>query len=119
MILMPIVYVSDMQTSVTFYERLGFAVDQRSRSGIWTELSAGDAILALHAHETLPPAQPERVELSFVAEEPLEQLAERLRASEVELVRGITDENFGRSLVIRDPDGLALQINEHDRELYT
>jgi hypothetical protein len=29
------------------------------------------------------------------------------------------DEAFGRSLVVTDPDGLEIQINEHDHELYT
>jgi hypothetical protein len=29
------------------------------------------------------------------------------------------DENFGRSLRVADPDGVLVQINEHDRELYT
>ena len=82
MILMPIVYVRDMDESVAFYERLGFEIDIQSRSRHWTELKAGTgAVLALHSAEG---GAAGRVELSMVAEEPLEQLAEV-----VSLARGI------------------------------
>lgn len=110
MILMPIVYVRDMDESVAFYERLGFEVDLRSRSRHWTELKAGEgAVLALHAAEE----EAGRVELSMVAEQPLERLAEVSAVA-----RGIADEAFGRSIILQDPNGLQIQVNEHDRELY-
>ncbi len=111
MILMPIVYVRDMDESVAFYERLGFEVDIQSRSQMWTELKAGDgAVLALHSAEG---GEPGRVELSMVADQPLERIAEL-----ASLARGIADDEFGRSLVLEDPNGLLIQVNEHDRELY-
>jgi catechol 2,3-dioxygenase-like lactoylglutathione lyase family enzyme len=111
MILMPIVYVRDMDESVAFYERLGFEVDLQGRSRHWTELKAGGgAVLALHTAEE---GKAGRVELSMLAEEPLERLAEVSA-----LARGIADEAFGRSIVLQDPDGLQIQVNEHDRELY-
>ena len=70
MILMPIVYVQDMDASIAFYERLGFA--PKSRSEMWSELAAGDgAVLALHK---APPDHAGQVELAFVAQESLEQL---------------------------------------------
>jgi catechol 2,3-dioxygenase-like lactoylglutathione lyase family enzyme len=106
---MPIVYVRDMDASVAFYEGLGF--DVASRSHMWTELKAGDgAALALHAAEG---DHVGKVELALVAEEPLERLA-----AHPALARGIADEAFGRSLVLEDPNGLRLQVNEHERELY-
>ncbi|HXY86090.1 MAG TPA: VOC family protein [Gaiellaceae bacterium] len=111
MILMPIVYVREMDESVAFYERLGFEVDIQSRSQHWTELKAGDgAVLALHSAEA---GKAGRVELSMVAEEPLERLADV-----TSIARGIADEAFGRSIILRDPNGLEIQVNEHDRELY-
>lgn len=111
MILMPIVYVHDMDESVGFYERLGFEVDVRSRSRSWTELKAGDgAVLALHAAGA---DRVGRLELAMVAEQPLERVA-----GAGSLARGVADEAFGRSLVLRDPNGLEIQVNEHDRELY-
>lgn len=105
MILMPIVYVQDMDSSIAFYERLGFA--PRSRSEMWSELAAGDgAVLALHK---APADHVGRVELAFVSEEPLERIAEVVAP-----YRGIADEAFGRSLVVQDPNGIKIQVNEHD-----
>ena len=113
MILMPVVYVTDMERAVAFYESLGFAVETRSRTSRWAELRAGDgAVLALHHAERLP--EP-RLELALVATEPLADVEERHRDS---LARPITDEAFGRALVLRDPDGLEIWVNEHEPELY-
>jgi catechol 2,3-dioxygenase-like lactoylglutathione lyase family enzyme len=113
MILMPIVFVTDMERSIAFYESLGFA--PQSRSPMWTELTAGErAILALH-HAEAPPEPSERVQLGLVSEEPLEHVEERFGNA---LARPIADEAFGRSLILRDPDGLEIQVNEHDPSLY-
>ena len=112
MILMPIVYVRDMAESVAFYQRLGFEPDVRSRSNVWTELRAGRGpVLALHA--VAEGAEPGRVELSMVVEEPLERVSEL-----APVARGIADEAFGRSVVLEDPNRLRIQVNEHDRELH-
>jgi hypothetical protein len=82
---------------------------------MWTELKAGGrAVLALH-HADMLPEPSKRVELSLVSEEPLEQVTACYRGS---LARPIADEAFGRSLLLRDPDGLEIQVNEHDRSLY-
>ena len=108
MILMPIVYVRDMSESLAFYERLGFEV--KSRSEMWSELAAGDgARLALHGAVG---EHVGRVELAMVADEPLERVAELTPP-----YRGIADEAFGRSLIVADPNGLKIQVNEHDRTL--
>lgn len=105
---MPIVYVTDMDASLAFYESLGFEI--MSRSEMWSRLRAGDgAVLALHGAGPEGAAQ---VELALVAEEPLERVAERVPPR-----RGIADEAFGRSLVVEDPDGMRIQVNEHDHTL--
>jgi catechol 2,3-dioxygenase-like lactoylglutathione lyase family enzyme len=106
-ILMPIVYVTDMDRSIEFYASLGFEL--RSRGDHRSELVAGEgAVLALH----LAPAT--RLELALVAPQPLEHVLETHADA---LARPIADEGFGRSLVLQDPDGLRLQVNEHDPEL--
>jgi len=112
MIVMPVVYVRDMDESVAFYEQLGFEVDIQSRSENWTEFRAGGgaAVLALHSAEGDAAG---RVELSMIAEEPLQQIAKS-----ASVARGIADEAFGRSIVLEDPNGLRIQVNEHERELY-
>ena len=48
----------------------------------------------------------------MVADEPLERIAELTPP-----YRGIADEAFGRSLIVADPNGLKIQVNEHDRTL--
>jgi catechol 2,3-dioxygenase-like lactoylglutathione lyase family enzyme len=112
MILMPIVFVSDMERSIEFYSSLGF--EPRNRSTMWTELEAGDrAVLALH-HAESPPAPSQRVQLALVTQDALEHVEARFGGA---LARPIADEAFGRSLILRDPDGLEIQVNEHDRSL--
>jgi catechol-2,3-dioxygenase len=57
------------------------------------------------------------VALGLLATEPLEAVVERLQQRGISLARGIADETFGRSVVVQDPDGLRIQISEHEREL--
>jgi catechol 2,3-dioxygenase-like lactoylglutathione lyase family enzyme len=104
-----IVYVSDMDRSIEFYERLGFSVDYRG-GPVWTAFRGTDGVLALHAADDLP--VPGRVGLSLVADAPLEGIVERLAGHGIE-ASPIETQPFGRSTVVRDPDGLPIQINEH------
>jgi catechol 2,3-dioxygenase-like lactoylglutathione lyase family enzyme len=116
---MPIRYVRDVARARRFYEALGLRHDFTSRPtrrgvSVWTELTADTGGLALH-HK---PADAEHdIELSFESDEPLEKVTERLRAAGYELATEIVDESFGRSFTVRDPEGLLIQVNEHDREL--
>ncbi|GAA1312042.1 VOC family protein [Saccharothrix xinjiangensis] len=128
MILMPVVYVSDVDASVAFYAALGFVERNRSRSGAWVELDGPGGRLGLHeSRARRAPALPEADEpvgpgvvmLGFVTTEPLEKLVEAVAQAGHEPVRGIADESFGRSVVLADPDGAHIQVNEHDEELYT
>lgn len=117
---MPIRYVRDMDAARRFYEALGLTHSFTSRPPkhggppVWTELGSATGGLALHhvTDESLG-----KVSLSFEAEEPLELVIERLRASGFEPEGDIIDESFGRSFRIRDPEGLEIQINENDHEL--
>jgi catechol 2,3-dioxygenase-like lactoylglutathione lyase family enzyme len=116
--IVPIRYVADVAASARFYAALGLVPGDSSRSGNWTELSASGGMLGLHTARTSEQDVPGRVELAFETAEPLEVLAERLAAAGFE-PEAILDENFGRSLHVTDPDGVLVQVNEHDRELYT
>jgi predicted enzyme related to lactoylglutathione lyase len=114
-------YVQDVDTTRRFYEALGLKVDFESRptregTSVWQELAGNGGTLALH--HVPPQAQEPPVSLAFMAGEPLETVAQRLRAAGYELATGIVDESFGRSFTIKDPEGLRIQINEHDRELH-
>jgi hypothetical protein len=115
---MPIRYVADINASQRFYAVLGLDPDLSSRSGNWSELVAGGGILALHSQRQAATPDESMLELCFVTEEPLEALVSRLESEGIDH-SGIADENFGRLLRVTDPDGMVIQINEHDPELYS
>jgi catechol 2,3-dioxygenase-like lactoylglutathione lyase family enzyme len=116
---MILVYVSDVEQSLPFYQALGFKLRTLHRRGGWAELLFGNAVLALHATSNLPPANYGRVQLCFEAHEPLEKLEARLHEVGIDAPAGIVDENYGRTLQVLDPDGYLIQVNEHDRTLYS
>lgn len=113
--LLPIVYVTDIDRSIRFYRALGCAV--LSQSGMWAQLELGSCHLALH-HMEQGSGPSDRMALALTAQQPLEQIQEDLQSGGVIPAGDIVDEAFGRSLLIRDPDGLPIQINEHDPDLY-
>ena len=57
--------------------------------------------------------------VSFIAEEPLEALERRLREAGFPPQGTVVDQEWGRSLFVRAPDGTVVQIDEQDPELYT
>lgn len=109
--LQPIVYTTSMDRVVDWYAAV-LGCNPVHRSDVWTSFSADGATLALHRVEELPEGS--RVELSLVATESLEALVSRLTSSGIAIERGIQEETFGRSLLLRDPEGLAIQVNEHE-----
>jgi catechol 2,3-dioxygenase-like lactoylglutathione lyase family enzyme len=113
----PIVYVTDMQRSLDWYRRLIPHAGLLSTSPYWSELSLGaTASLALHIVGEITPGS--QLGLALEADRSLEVITERLAEAGISIDREIADEAFGRSMVIHDPDGLGIQINEHDREWY-
>lgn len=111
---LPIRYCADIEASRRFYLALGLELGAATRPGGWVELPAAAGILALHRAD----GDAGRCELAFEADEPLEAVAERLRAAGY-APEPILDESFGRSLRVRDPEGVPVQVNENDRSLYT
>lgn len=112
---MPIRYCADIEVSTRFYRALGLALGDATRTGGWVELPAAAGALALHR---APAPEAGECELAFEADEPLEAVADRLRAAGF-ATGPVLDESFGRSMRVRDPDGVRVQVNEHDRTLYT
>ncbi|GIJ74797.1 VOC family protein [Virgisporangium ochraceum] len=109
----PIRYSADVEASVRFYRALGLEVGARSRPGAWVELPAAGGTLAIHGDD-----DGGRCELAFEADEPLADVADRLRRAGFD-PGPVMDENHGESLRVRDPDGAWVQVNRFDRELYT
>ncbi len=117
--LMPVVYVRQFASVLPFYQALGFQFAAGDRAGEWVELRLGSAILMLHRSEHPSSEATRSIELSFVSAEPLEEVLARLAAAGFPSDQPILDESFGRYVTVHAPDGLVLQINEHDRTLYT
>lgn len=111
---LPIRYCADVEASIRFYRALGLELGAATRPGSWVELPAAAGILALHRSTE----HAGDCELAFEADEPLEAVAERLAAAGFP-AEPIVDESYGRSLRVRDPDGVYVQVNENDRSLYT
>lgn len=112
---MPIRYTSDVAAMTRFYQALGLEAGSRDRPGGWIELPADGGMLAIHRASG---ADVGRCELAFEAGERLEDVAARLRAAGF-APGPLIDEGFGHSLRVQDPDGVWVQINLYDRELYT
>jgi catechol 2,3-dioxygenase-like lactoylglutathione lyase family enzyme len=116
----PIHFVSDVAEAARFYQALGLTSDVRSRSGHWIELGASGGELCLHDAAIAADGHGRNgVALNFVADEPLEAIEARLRAAGFPPEGTIVDQEWGRSLVVPGPDGIIVQIDEPDRELYT
>lgn len=111
----PIRYTADIAAARRFYLALGLSSGPESRPGAWVELPAASGMLALHSASDVAPGT---CELAFETEEPLQDVAQRLREAGFE-PGPVLDENHGQSLRVRDPDGVWVQINLLDRELYT
>jgi catechol 2,3-dioxygenase-like lactoylglutathione lyase family enzyme len=108
-----ILSVSDVERAVSFYQTLGLKLGPRAPSSMWAELWCGEAFLGLHRAEEISEHHPERLNICFATDESLEVVAQRLEHARIPLEREIADESFGRSIRVRDPDGLLVQINQH------
>ena len=116
----PIHFVPDLGEAVRFYEALGLRADVRSRSGHWIELTATGGELGLHEAAVAADGQGRHgLALNFVTDEPLEAVERRLHEAGFPPDGTIVDQEWGRSLFVRAPDGTIVQIDDQDRELYT
>ncbi len=112
----PIRYSANVAASMRFYRALGLDAGSVSRPGAWAELPAASGMLAIHEAGGGTPVG--TCELAFEADEPLGVITSRLRSAGF-VPTAIVDENFGHSVRVCDPDGVWVQVNAHDRELYT
>jgi len=116
----PIHFVPDLADAMRFYEALGLRSQARSRSGHWVELTAAGGELGLHDAAIAADGEGRSgIALNFVADEALETIEQRLRDAGFPPEGTIVDQEWGRSLVVRAPDGTVVQIDEQDPELYT
>lgn len=112
---LPIRYSKNVEATTEFYRVLGLEAGSSSRPGNWVEMPAAAGVLAIHAASAVEAG---RCELAFETDEPLDEVATRMSAAGHE-AGPVIDENFGQSLRLCDPDGVWVQVNRYDRELYT
>jgi catechol 2,3-dioxygenase-like lactoylglutathione lyase family enzyme len=113
-------FVPDLVTAERFYQVLGMHPEVRSRTGTWIELRAAGGELDLHDAASAADGEGrEGFAVNLVADEPLEQIEGRLRQAGFPSEGAIVDQEWGRSLFVRAPDGAVVQIDEQEPELYT
>jgi len=110
--LTPLVYVTDMDRSIDFYTRMLPEATVATSSAYWTELLVGGATLALHLAGEVD-HEGDGMGLGFDATVPLEDVVAHLESAGIAPSGEICAQPFGRSVTVTDPDGLAIQINEH------
>ena len=110
--LMPLIYVTDMEKSISFYSKLLPASTVVTTSPYWTELNVGGSSLALHITESVDHSG-DGVAVSLDAATTLEQVLSLLEEAGITPTGEICAQPFGRSVTVTDPDGLVIQINEH------
>ncbi len=111
---LPIRYVADVDASRAFYEGLGLHFEIEASFKVWAQLSGDAGAVGVHDAAASKGRKPGTVELGFVTDEKLEDVAARLDAKGYRYK--IHDEDFGRSIRLTDPDGVELQIQELDHD---
>jgi predicted enzyme related to lactoylglutathione lyase len=112
--LMSIIYASNMGDALRFYHGIGLRPTKQGN--LWSELELGDAHLGIQAGD--PFVRGEKIQLVLISRKPLEEVIKQLSANGNIVQSKITDEAYGRSLLLHDPDGNPIMINEYDPELY-
>lgn len=109
--LVPMQPVKSLPTSVVFYEKLGFAVENRNDEWGWAMLRCGDCQLMLDQSINLHPGIP-RVSVLYLYPENLADFHRRARESGLS-VPDLDTTFYGMSeFRIEDPDGNRLWIGQ-------
>jgi catechol 2,3-dioxygenase len=109
-----IVYVSNMDTSIRFYEKtLGLTLTNRFGDSFAT-VEAGRLVLAIHpkTSRTPDPGAKGSVALGLTTDEPIERVVSTLTGRGVRMTGTIVRGQMGRSAELEDPDGNVLYVWE-------
>jgi len=115
----PVYFTDDIPRTRAFLTALGFTdPEAEHRHGGWVEIPTHDALLCLHQGAGAVGTPAGLAQLSFESDEDPDLIAQRL------VDAGFTDatvldENYGRVVSVRNPDGQPMLINVSDRTLYT
>jgi hypothetical protein len=108
----PIVSVTDMSASVTFFEQLGAEVIHGRPGSDYVLMQVGLIQVGLVCEHSV--AAQTAVELNFATTYPLAELEQHLRSQDVPVAERVHDTDFGPQLHLRTPDGLVIRITQLD-----
>ncbi len=112
-------FVEQIERSLEFYEALGLDRRLVARTGRWAELTGAGGELSLHDAASAADGDGRSGMLvTFIAHDPLEDVQQRLTDAGFVSEGEIVDQEWGRSLYVRGPDGELTQIDEQDPSLY-
>lgn len=116
--LRPVRFTADVRAGQQFAELLGLASRAESGRGGWVDLVAGGGgMLALHDARTSASRQPSgRTTLSAECDD-ADALAARLRSAGFDDA-AVYDEAYGRVLVVTDPNGAQVAVDERSTDLH-
>jgi catechol 2,3-dioxygenase-like lactoylglutathione lyase family enzyme len=108
-----VLHVADLAASVEFYEyalgcRRLSSWDEDGNSGVLLEVADG-RIIELLASQTAPPVPPAGVELVVVVDD-VDAWHSRTESLGLKIADGLTDQAWGRSFEMRDPDGVPVRV---------
>ncbi|HLV59146.1 MAG TPA: VOC family protein [Natronosporangium sp.] len=115
----PLRFTDDVPAMRRFLEALGLVPRISSQDGGWVSFtSPGEGMAALHSAAGSDRGhRAGETTLSFEADEPLEAVRDRLHAAGFTDAH-IIDEAYGRALIVTDPDGVEIVIDEEPTDLY-
>jgi catechol 2,3-dioxygenase-like lactoylglutathione lyase family enzyme len=107
----PMLPVRSMPASVEFYEKLGFAVEERNDQWHWARLSSGDYSLMLDESINLHPGVP-RTSVLYLYPDDIAEFHQQVRRNGLD-VPDLEVTFYGMTeLRIEDPDGNRLWIGQ-------
>lgn len=102
------VYVSDLETSIHFYEEIGFRVKYIEDG--WVEFNLGETSFAiLKRPESKGEVVPQKTRIMLETDD-IEALYKDLTSKKVKFIGEIRNEPYGKLLTFEDPDGHWLEF---------
>ncbi len=102
-------YVSDIDRLRQFYEG-ALGAKPTIQDANWTAFELGGATFALHRQRsTEPPQDVGEFHFEFQVDD-IDVALARFQSQGAQVARGVTDETYGRSAVLRDPDGREFRL---------
>ena len=117
--LLPNYTVNDLQKSLTFFEALGFAVDERMEEKgvlLGVMLRAGEARIGLSQDDWQKGRDRQKgigTRLYVTTTQDIDQLAARVKKAGIQLDSEAHDTEWGRAFDVTEPSGFKVTISAH------